>query len=106
MGWPEYTKPPGAGTIPSRRGSAYLAGGGSWLGIHGASTTEYEWPWFGGAVGARFVKHPPVQAATVTVEYGEHPVTSHLPSLWRGALHPTASQAGAGLVPEHDHGAF
>jgi type 1 glutamine amidotransferase len=60
----------------------YLAGGGSWLGIHGASTTEYEWEWFEGVAGARFEKHPPVQTAAVSVECGEHPATSHLPPAW------------------------
>jgi uncharacterized protein len=61
---------------------AYLASGGSWLGIHGASTTEYEWPWFEGVTGARFAQHPAVQAATVSVEDHGHPATSHLPARW------------------------
>jgi hypothetical protein len=61
---------------------AYMAGGGSWLGIHGASTTEYEWPWFEGVTGARFAQHPKVQTATVIVEDHGHPATSHLPARW------------------------
>ena len=78
-----------SGTVLDDRGRdafrAYMAGGGSWLGIHGASTTEYEWPWFEGIAGARFVSHPPLQTATVNVEDGEHPATSHLPAAWRWA---------------------
>lgn len=60
----------------------YMAAGGAWLGIHGASTTEYNWPYFGGLAGARFDKHPPEQTATMTVEDRDHPATSHLPATW------------------------
>jgi len=60
----------------------YMAAGGEWLGIHGAATTEYDWPYFGGLAGARFSGHPPEQTATVTVEDRGHPATSHLPAAW------------------------
>lgn len=76
-----------SGTVLDDKGRdafiAYMAAGGSWLGIHGASTTEYDWPWFEGIAGARFVSHPPLQTAMVSVEVGEHPATSHLPPAWR-----------------------
>ena len=60
----------------------YMAAGGGWLGIHGAATTEYDWPYFGGLAGARFAGHPDEQTATVTVEDSAHPATSHLPAAW------------------------
>jgi uncharacterized protein len=60
----------------------YMAAGGAWLGIHGATTTEYGWPYFGGLAGARFDKHPAEQTATITVEDPGHPATSHLPGTW------------------------
>ncbi len=60
----------------------YMAAGGAWLGIHGAATTEYDWPYYGGLAGARFSGHPPEQTATVTVEDRGHPATSHLPAAW------------------------
>jgi uncharacterized protein len=60
----------------------YMAAGGAWLGIHGAATTEYDWPYFGGLAGARFSGHPREQTATVTVEDRGHPATSHLPAAW------------------------
>ena len=60
----------------------YLKQGGSWLGIHGASTTEYDWPWFGELVGARFDQHPPVQSGVITVEDKDHPATEHLDPTW------------------------
>lgn len=60
----------------------YMAAGGAWLGIHGAATTEYDWPYFGGLAGARFDQHPPEQTATVTAEDRGHPATAHLPATW------------------------
>jgi type 1 glutamine amidotransferase len=76
-----------SGTVLDEKGRdalrEFMAGGGSWLGVHGASTTEYEWKWFEGLAGARFVKHPPMCTETVTVEDGEHPATAHLGKTWR-----------------------
>jgi cytochrome c len=43
----------------------YLQGGGGWVGVHAAADAEYDWPWYGELVGARFRRHPPVQRATV-----------------------------------------
>lgn len=60
----------------------YMQAGGSWLGIHAASTTEYDWPWYGGLVGAWFDQHPRIQTATMTVEDQEHPATRHLGATW------------------------
>jgi type 1 glutamine amidotransferase len=60
----------------------YMAAGGAWLGIHGAATTEYTWPYFGGLAGARFDQHPPEQTATVTAEDRGHPATAGLPGTW------------------------
>ena len=36
----------------------YVRGGGGFVGIHSASDTEYEWPWYGRLVGAYFASHP------------------------------------------------
>jgi uncharacterized protein len=62
--------------------AGYMAAGGAWFGIHGASTTEYGWPFFGGLAGAWFDKHPEIQTATVTVEDPDHPATAQLPTAW------------------------
>jgi cytochrome c len=43
----------------------YVQGGGGWVGVHAAADAEYDWPWYGELVGARFRHHPPVQRATV-----------------------------------------
>lgn len=37
----------------------YIQSGGGFVGIHAASDTEYDWPWYGGLVGAYFDSHPP-----------------------------------------------
>jgi uncharacterized protein len=60
----------------------YVEGGGGFVGIHSATATELEWPWYGELVGARFAGHPQgVQRALV------YPVpdvggASPLPSPW------------------------
>jgi len=60
----------------------YIRFGGGYAGIHAASDTEYEWPWYGELVGAYFDRHPTVQAATQNVEDRSHPSTAHLGSRW------------------------
>ena len=59
-----------------------VEGGAGYLGIHSASNTEYEWPWYGQLVGTWFDEHPEVQAATVEVVDRDHPATAHLPEVW------------------------
>ncbi|TDC20140.1 ThuA domain-containing protein [Streptomyces sp. 8K308] len=62
---------------------AHLAAGGGFVGVHGASTTEYGWPWFGDSVvGAVFDGHPALQPGVVTVEDHDHPATAHLGDRW------------------------
>ncbi|PXY27303.1 glycosyl hydrolase [Prauserella muralis] len=60
----------------------YVGGGGGYVGVHAASDTEYDWPWYGDLVGAYFDSHPHIQEATVHVEDGQHPSTAHLPDQW------------------------
>jgi len=60
----------------------YIRGGGGYVGIHAAADTEYEWPWYGGLVGAYFESHPAIQAATVVVNDRVHPSTDGLPLRW------------------------
>ena len=43
---------------------AFIEDGGGFVGVHAASDTEYDWPWYGRLVGACFDGHPEVQAAT------------------------------------------
>ena len=61
---------------------AFVGDGGGFVGIHAAATTEYDWPYFGTLVGARFDGHPEVQPGRVLVEDPTHPATEHLPPVW------------------------
>src|SRR5258706_11607915 len=36
----------------------YIEAGGGFVGIHSASDTLHNWPWYGGLVGAYFANHP------------------------------------------------
>ena len=49
----------------------YIRAGGGYMGIHAASDTEFDWPWYGELVGAYFDRHPRVQQATQVVERTE-----------------------------------
>jgi type 1 glutamine amidotransferase len=61
---------------------SYIRGGGGYVGIHSASDTEYDWPFYGELVGAYFASHPAIQQATVRVENRAHQATQHLGSSW------------------------
>lgn len=58
----------------------YIAAGGGFVGVHAASDTEYEWPFYGSLVGAYFKAHPAIQDATVHVATTAHPSTATLPA--------------------------
>ncbi|WP_382303986.1 ThuA domain-containing protein [Herbiconiux sp. UC225_62] len=60
----------------------YIENGGGYAGVHAASDTEYDWPWYGELVGAYFAGHPAEQNATVKVEDHAHPSTEHLGDTW------------------------
>ena len=60
----------------------FIRSGGGYAGIHAASDTEYDWPWYGDLVGAYFDRHPAVQSARQDVEDDSHPSTSHLGASW------------------------
>jgi len=70
------------GTRGQRAFRTFVKRGGGYVGVHAASDTEYEWPWYGRLVGAYFKGHPPVQRATVRVETASHPSTRMLPDTW------------------------
>lgn len=99
----------------------YIRQGGGYAGVHAASDTEYEWPWYGELVGAYFASHPAIQQAVVKVADRTHPSTRDLPARWtrtdewynyqsnpRGKVHVLATldessyNAGSGAMG-HDH---
>jgi type 1 glutamine amidotransferase len=61
---------------------SYIRGGGGYLGVHAAADTEYDWPFYGGLVGAYFSSHPAIQQVTVRVDDRTHPATTALPAAW------------------------
>jgi type 1 glutamine amidotransferase len=69
-------------TLQQEAFQAYIEGGGGYVGVHAASDTEYEWPWYGQLVGAYFESHPHIQEAVVRIVDRTHPSTQHLPEAW------------------------
>lgn len=60
----------------------YIQAGNGFVGIHAASDTEYNWPWYGKLIGGYFLSHPQVQHADLHVLDKNHPSTRHLPDVW------------------------
>ena len=60
----------------------YIQAGGGFIGVHAATTTEVDWPWYGKLVGAYFENHPKIQEATLHVVDRKHESTQHLDSTW------------------------
>lgn len=61
---------------------SYIRNGGGFVGVHSAADSEYDWPFYGGLIGAYFRSHPQIQDATVTVEDRAHDSTAHLGATW------------------------
>jgi len=61
----------------------YLQAGGGFVGIHAATDTEHDWPWYGKLVGAYFKSHPKPQTTTLLVDDNSHPSTVHLSDQWQ-----------------------
>ncbi|WP_345458255.1 ThuA domain-containing protein [Nocardioides marinquilinus] len=61
----------------------YIENGGGYAGIHAASDTEYDWPWYGQLVGSYFKGHPAPQDVSVKVEDQVHPSTEGFAPTWQ-----------------------
>ncbi|WP_182909857.1 ThuA domain-containing protein [Microbispora sp. H13382] len=61
---------------------SYVDGGGGYVGVHSASDTEYDWPYYGQLMGAWFKDHPAIQQATLKEEDRAHAATAHLGQTW------------------------
>ncbi|NOT73914.1 MAG: ThuA domain-containing protein [Cyclobacteriaceae bacterium] len=60
----------------------YTHRGGSFVGIHSASGSERQWPWFWAMLGGKFVRHPKLQKFNIKVIDGNHPATKSLSNPW------------------------
>jgi uncharacterized protein len=62
----------------------YIRSGNGFVGVHAASDTEYDWPWYGKLVGAYFANHPDIQPHVIEkVDTTSHPSCKHLPVRWK-----------------------
>lgn len=61
----------------------FIKSGKGYMGIHAATDTEYDWPWYNQLVGAYFKSHPKQQDATLNIVDGSHISTKHLPAMWK-----------------------
>lgn len=61
----------------------YIRSGKGFMGIHAATDTEYDWPWYNQLVGAYFKSHPKQQHADLTIVDPTHASTKHLPETWK-----------------------
>jgi type 1 glutamine amidotransferase len=58
----------------------YMESGGGFVGIHSASGSERDWPYFWSVAGGKFQRHPAFQKFTVRVKDATHASTKHLPA--------------------------
>jgi uncharacterized protein len=58
----------------------YLARGGGLVGIHSATGSERQWPWFWQVMGGKFLRHPRMQTFTVRVADPKHPIVRGIPA--------------------------
>jgi Uncharacterized protein conserved in bacteria len=59
----------------------FIKSGKGFVGIHSASDTEYNWPWYGAMVGAYFKGHPKVQRALFN-KVTQDEIVKDLPDRW------------------------
>lgn len=61
----------------------YIQNGGAFVGIHIASGSERNWPWFHAMIGGLFIRHPAYQSFEIKVIDKSHPATVMLPEIWK-----------------------
>ncbi len=61
----------------------FIQGGGGFVGIHSASGSERQWPYYWAVLGGKFKRHPPLQKFTIEVLDPKHPATAHLGASWQ-----------------------
>jgi type 1 glutamine amidotransferase len=61
----------------------FIRGGKGFVGVHSASDTEYQWPFYGELVGAYFQGHPAgTYQAEINAELPNHPTLTAVPNPW------------------------
>ncbi|MGB1020364.1 MAG: ThuA domain-containing protein [Flavobacteriaceae bacterium] len=59
---------------------AFCRSGKGFGGLHSASGSERQWPWYWNLLGGKFIRHAPFQKFTVKVVDANHPSTKNLPA--------------------------
>ena len=60
----------------------FIQAGGAFVGIHSASGSERDWPYYWELLGGKFRRHPRLQTFTIQVLDQTHPATAHLGTTW------------------------
>ncbi|WP_342647631.1 ThuA domain-containing protein [Mucilaginibacter sp. CSA2-8R] len=60
----------------------YIRSGKGYVGVHAATDTEYDWPWYGELSGAYFSNHPKIQQAVLKLNGPANDFTKDLPAQW------------------------
>ncbi|MBX2925011.1 MAG: ThuA domain-containing protein [Chitinophagaceae bacterium] len=60
----------------------YIQAGGGFVGLHSATGTERQWPWYKRLIGASFLRHANHQRFKEIIIDADHPSTSFLPAIW------------------------
>lgn len=60
----------------------FVEKGGGLITIHTGTDTEYDWPWYNAAIGAKFKSHPKQQQAKFLVKDSTHSASKMLPKEW------------------------
>jgi uncharacterized protein len=63
----------------------YIQAGGGFVGIHSASGSERNWPYFWSVLGGKFLRHPQFQKFVVRVQDKNHLSTKDLPATFEWA---------------------
>jgi type 1 glutamine amidotransferase len=61
----------------------YIKAGGGFVGIHSASGSMRDWPWFWSLLGGKFSRHAKLQTFTVIVKDRTDASTAHLPTTFQ-----------------------
>jgi type 1 glutamine amidotransferase len=61
----------------------FIQSGKGYVGVHAATDTEYDWPWYNKLVGAYFKSHPKQQNAVLNIVDTTFIATKSLPHVWK-----------------------
>lgn len=60
----------------------YIQNGGGFVGIHSASGSERDWPWFWAMLGGKFLRHSKFQRFNIVKIDPSHPSATPVPEYW------------------------